>query len=339
MANTEVHEFTNVEKLKFTGGGVVEIDNNGNITGIDRYSKSGKTLIFTCGSGDGNSVTFVGDGFTSTVTGGSVSFGNSFSSFSSGGGMSVTDNEVRWGSNLSAKKTSFGLKINMPTVGEIELNGRRFRVSSLLSGSSSTPVPAGPPEKKKEYRVVGGEVNHVQSEGNCRVRVARFPYLAKRKLTVETHGNSSIKFEADFAIDDLVATSQGNSTISAEDMIASRTATLASHGNSTIKNVVSVGPMTANSYGNSSLHASVADKNQADHSNRGNSRCSISRLDDESILEATKALSKLTEPTPESRPAEAKKEPEAKAVEVKAEGEEEGDGEKEEGTAKKRKTK
>lgn len=275
-----------VKYLKFRGTDHVTIDASGTVRGAGAGERDHNMFVFT--SGDGSSS---GDGNV-IVSNGSISIGGG--SFVSSG-MTMCDNKITWGSSESVKRTSYGLEIRLPESKQIDINGKRLRVSDIMRGNTTTPTDVKP-EKVRVFRIAprNVKVSRIVVESNVKLQAHRFAALSAASLDVVTNGNSKLTLAGSFAVQRLRASTNGNSTLCGADEIFAQEATLDSNGNSTLKDVNALGRLSANSNGNSSLHAAVADKNLADSDRSGNSKCSVSRMDDASILAATLALSALS---------------------------------------------
>jgi len=286
MSKVEYIELHNINCIRFVGSGKITINSLGYVEGASSHTVKNNTVTFECGAGVGGGVTI-----TNSFGGIGNSFSGSVSSFS-GGSMSVSDGIVQWGSSVSVQKTSTGLKVNMPETSILSLNGKRFRVSALMSGDTVTADDL-PQEKEKKYHIATGDVKKIIVEGGCKLLLKRFGRLSAAHLDITATSNADVKLDKDFAVEELRVTTSGNSMLTSVSCGAIRNATLNASGNSSQRSLNILGTLDATSSGNSSIRVGVADKNKVNDAVSGNATCKVYRIDDETILETTKILSML----------------------------------------------
>lgn len=302
MSQQQIENAINAKSIQFAGSGTFSIAADGTVSGVTRHFQSATVVTFYCedeaegGGGSGSSnITLGGDSYEYNTSGNIFSSGSVFAGGSStfmSSGMTMTDGCVRWGSSMSVKKTGYGLALKMPPTSQIDVNGKRFLVSALLTGLAAATPLVEAPKPKQTWKIVGGDVQKIKVEGRCTVKLARFPALSKKKLEVTTYGDSTFTFGENFAVDDLIVETHNNSTCHGNGTLA-RTATLTAGGNSSMQNVGATGYVTANAHGNASLNANATNVGAVDKNATGNASCRITLMNDDALVAATLALSAL----------------------------------------------
>lgn len=268
------------------------------VRGASSGKQQGSNFIFE--SADGGAGLIVSGGSTIT-TSGNLTIGGIGRVFGTGsivcGGVSVVNNVVTFGSSETVEKTSYGLKISLPDTKQLEINGKRFDVRSL-SSSGVSQVAETPAEREKitVYRVSQGLIDKVVLSNYAKLDLSRFPALAIEALEFDTSEYSELRVNGHFAVRNLRATASGYSKLKGEGgngKIFAAKATLNTNSFAKLCDVYVTGLTSANSSGHSSLEVFVVDKDKADNDQTGFSKCRVSLMGKESILQATLALTNL----------------------------------------------